>query len=224
MAHAAAQRSEADDHLPELTSEQKLSLAAELGWELQKCARLQQREELKDLLKYGGAYCGAPEIFPDVNWRDETGASALWWTCLHGDGELAHILLDAGADPNGTDKDEWTAVSIAARCGHDNCILMLIQAGANLSIPVSDGDTALDKAIFWEHEDSAGMLREHGGAAPFYCPSANYRARARTPPEARRLWVNPRRATARSFHRVPASPPLPTAIALKVVVVVPERY
>jgi len=185
---------DADDTDLDLSPAQKISLAAELGWELHKYARLQQRDELKRLLESGGAYCRAPEVGPDVNWRDENGSSALWWTCLHGDSELAQLLLDAGADPNGTDKDDWTAVSIAARNGHDNCIAVLVKAGAELSLPVSDGDTALDKAIFWEQEDSERLLREHGGArrVPQHCfPRASAS----------------RRTAAPSPHRVPAAPP-----------------
>lgn len=148
----------------ELTAEHKQALAWQLGWELHKYARLQQREDLKELLKAGGAYCGAPDVFPALDWQDENGTSALWWVCVHGDSELVRQLLEAGADPNCVDKDLWTPVSLCARCGHDDCLQLLIQAGAELSVPVSDGDTALDKAIFWENDECERLLRERGGA------------------------------------------------------------
>ncbi|EOD23909.1 hypothetical protein EMIHUDRAFT_206887 [Emiliania huxleyi CCMP1516] len=41
---------------------------------------------------------------------------------------------------------------------------VLIAAGADLSVVVSDGDTALDKAIFWEHVECEQLLRSHGAA------------------------------------------------------------
>jgi ankyrin repeat protein len=146
-------------------AEQKQNLAWQLGWELHKYARLQQRDALKDLLKTGGAYCGAPDVLPALNWQDENGTSALWWVCVHGDDELVRLLLAAGADPNCADKDSWTPVSLASRCGHDDCLRLLIEAGAELSVPVSDGDTALDKAIFWENDECERLLRERGGAS-----------------------------------------------------------
>jgi len=136
----------------------------ELGWEVHACARAQEREQLKRLLREGGSYCGAPEVRPDLDWQDELGTTALWWVCLNGDHELARLLVEAGANVNVTNADKWTAASVAARYGHDDCLEVLIAAGADLSVVVSDGDTALDKAIFWEHVECEQLLRSHGAA------------------------------------------------------------
>jgi hypothetical protein len=148
----------------EMIAQQNRALAWQLGWELHRCARLQQRNDLQQLLKAGGAYCGAPDVFPALNWRDENGTSALWWVCVHGDCELVRLLLEAGADPNCADKDSWTPVSLVARCGHEDCLELLIHAGAELSVPVSDGDTALEGRLLGECRMRAVAARAWGCA------------------------------------------------------------
>merc|ERR1711920_384422 len=153
---------------PILTAKQRKDLEWDLGWELHKYARIQEREKLKTLLKEGGAYCGAPDVFADLDWQDDFGSTALYWCCMHGDEELTQLLIDAGADLDVCDDDLWTAVSVASRYGHDNCLELLIKAGADLTIKVADGDYALDKANFWEHDECERLLKE--AAAPMAFP------------------------------------------------------
>ena len=112
----------------QLTDKQKNDLEWDLGWELHKYARQQQRDDFKKLLKEGGAYCGAPDVFPDLNWQNELGSTPMWWTCMNGDAELTQLLIDAGADVDQCDDDLWTPVSVAARYGHDNCLEVLLKA------------------------------------------------------------------------------------------------
>mmetsp|Transcript_55299 Transcript_55299/g.91569 ORF Transcript_55299/g.91569 Transcript_55299/m.91569 type:complete len:197 (+) Transcript_55299:35-625(+) len=150
-----------------MTDKQKKELEWDLGWELHKYARTQEREKLKTLLKEGGAYCGAPDVFADLNWQNEFGSTPLWWTCMHGDEELTQLLIDAGADLDQCDDDLWTPVSVASRYGHDNCLELLINAGADLTIKVADGDYALDKANFWEHDECEHLLKQAGAPMAF---------------------------------------------------------
>ena len=135
---------------------------SELGWELHYHTRTQGREQAINLMKNGGSYCNAPNLFPDVNFKDKAGTTPLWWACMYGDEQLAKMIVDAGADINTTDEYGWSPASIAARYGHDNCLRLLLDAGADLSMAVSDGDTALDKAIFWEHADCERLLLANG--------------------------------------------------------------
>ena len=144
---------------PPLTDEQREELAWDLGWELHKYARLDQRDELAKLLKEGGAYCDAPDVFPDLDWQaEDDGSTALWWTCMHGDWRSAKLLIDAGAPLDTCDTDLWTAISVAARYGHHKCVKVLLDAGADPSIKVADGETAIQKAEFWEHSKCEELL------------------------------------------------------------------
>ena len=67
-------------------------------------------------------------------------------------------MIDAGANVNLPDKDGWTP-SVAAFYGHPEVITALLNAGADPSMQVEDGDTAYDKAVAWDHPDCAALLK-----------------------------------------------------------------
>ena len=55
-------------------------------------------------------------------------------------------MLDAGADPNGTESDGATPLMMAAGYGYTNIVKLLLTRGANPRIATSNGITALDLA------------------------------------------------------------------------------
>ena len=95
-----------------------------------------------------------------LNWQDEDfGQCALWWLAMHGQTNLAQLLIDAGCNVDLADKDGWTPLSVAAFYGHADVIKALLAAGADASKEVDDGDTAYDKAVAWDHPECATLLK-----------------------------------------------------------------
>jgi hypothetical protein len=84
----------------------------------------------------------------DPNLRD--AAVNGWTPLLHAihkaqPGSVA-ALLDAGADPNGTESDGATPLMMAAGYGYTNIVKLLLARRADPRIATSDGITALDLA------------------------------------------------------------------------------
>ncbi|EGO63973.1 ankyrin repeat domain-containing protein [Acetonema longum] len=65
----------------------------------------------------------------------------------YGNGTIAEILLQRGADVNARDKDGQTALMKAAAQGHDQMAERLLAAGADWRIKDKNGETALDIAV-----------------------------------------------------------------------------
>lgn len=84
----------------------------------------------------------------DPNLRD--AAVNSWPPLLHAihkaQPAAVAALLDAGADPNSTERDGSTALMMAAGYGYTNIVKLLLARGANPQIATSDGITALDLA------------------------------------------------------------------------------
>ena len=78
-----------------------------------------------------------------------------------GDIEAVKQHYTSGVDVNVRDDNGWTALhydsdrKIVAR--------FLIDKGAKLNAINNDGETPLDRAIYWEDSETADLLRKHGG-------------------------------------------------------------
>jgi hypothetical protein len=133
------------------------------GWELQKYARLNVASRAFRVLRYEihfEGFDGYGRQEQVLNWYDsEFGQTALWWSAMHGNGELTSRLLDARADVNLADADGWSPLIVAAFYGHADVVRQLIDAGADATLQVADGDTAHDKAAAWDHTECALLLK-----------------------------------------------------------------
>ena len=133
------------------------------GWELHKHARLNNEFRLKKTLRYEihlEAFDGYGRCAQVLNWQDpDFGQTALWWTALHGNLDMAEVLIRAGADVDLADKDGWVPLSVAAFYGHVDVVKALLSAGADPSKEVEDGDTAYEKAVAWDHPECAVLLK-----------------------------------------------------------------
>jgi ankyrin repeat protein len=69
------------------------------------------------------------------------------------------LLLDYGADVNGTDADGTTALMCAAYYGKEEVVRVLLERGADAGMRNQQGWTALDMAEPGEWEEVAAMLR-----------------------------------------------------------------
>lgn len=89
---------------------------------------------------------------------------ALLTAALVGDFEAGKILLERGADPNQQDDLGQTALMIAIQEGWGGSFWaeLLVKFGANINLLDTDGDSALDLAIFHRQEETAQFLRDRG--------------------------------------------------------------
>ena len=97
------------------------------------------RKAVVDLLLKAGA---------NVDAADESGRTPLFLAAEHGDIELANLLLDAGADPNGAEGCPPLCALARTKSRHSARILAgnLLAAEADLQAADKDGDTALHHA------------------------------------------------------------------------------
>jgi len=75
-------------------------------------------------------------------------------------GDLAGVQaqLDAGADVNAKDKNEWTPLHNAATQGHKEIVELLLAKGADVNAKHKYGLTPLHRAAFYGHKEVVQML------------------------------------------------------------------
>ncbi|HEX6217624.1 MAG TPA: ankyrin repeat domain-containing protein, partial [Vicinamibacterales bacterium] len=92
------------------------------------------REAVKALLKKAA----------DVNAAQGDGMTALHWAAMHGDSDLAQMLIVAGANVRATTRlGTYTPLYLASQKGHAAVIQALIAAGADVTAGTPNGTTAL---------------------------------------------------------------------------------
>lgn len=83
----------------------------------------------------------------DLNQLDpQSGTSILTLASVSGDGQIAEVLLEAGADPNLVNRDGGTPLHAAVFMGKVGIVKALLANGANKDATNNDGATALDIA------------------------------------------------------------------------------
>ena len=98
----------------------------------------------------------------DVNAKDHTGSTPLYYAALYGHKEVAELLIAAGADvnvknerPRGRTPLHWANNKEIAE--------LLIDAGADVNAKNHRGQTPLDWANRRNQGETADLLRKHGG-------------------------------------------------------------
>ncbi|KAK4391790.1 Potassium channel AKT1 [Sesamum angolense] len=86
----------------------------------------------------------------------------LCFAALRGDDLLLHHLLKRGLDPNESDNNGRTALHIAASKGSANCVLLLLDFGANANSRDSEGSIPLWEAMLGMHKAVVKLLSENG--------------------------------------------------------------
>ena len=105
-----------------------------------KACRVGDLERVRQLIQYG----------QDVNSRgDSYGTTPLIVAADSGHDQVIHELIRAGADVNGKNNDEQTALHWASSCDHSSVVKTLAEAGANLSEQDWRGITPLMEAAYW---------------------------------------------------------------------------
>ena len=83
-------------------------------------------------------------------------------------GRLAvlRLLLQQNAAVNFQNDFHYTALMSAAEDGNDDCIAILLEAGADTSLRASEGRNALEIAQAYHHDSTARMLWQHTPRSP----------------------------------------------------------
>jgi ankyrin repeat protein len=111
------------------------------------------RDAVRSLLKDGA----------DVNTAQADGMTALHWAAQKGDVELAKLLLYASANVKATTRiGGYTPLLIASRNGNAPMVEILVNAGADLNGPTTNGTTPLMLAAAAGRADTITLLIERG--------------------------------------------------------------
>jgi hypothetical protein len=94
-----------------------------------------------------------------VHAASDTDDTPLVWASEMGSTECVRLLLDAGADPNQTEYDGWSALHWAARNNHVDVAELLLKHGAKVDQQDGKGHTPLDWALDREHRAVIEVLR-----------------------------------------------------------------
>lgn len=80
--------------------------------------------------------------------------------------EEVKSFLSGAVSKDARNERGWTALMFAARNGQLSIIQALVENGCDVNIMNASGQTALDIASFWNHQDSAAFLRKHSIVSP----------------------------------------------------------
>ena len=105
----------------------------------------------------------------DVNEADINfyNLAPLHYAAIHGQKEIAELLIAAGADVSANTTTIGTPLHLVAFEGHKENFKLLIAEGADVNAIIVSGQyqgkTPLDLAIQLKRTETANLLRKHGG-------------------------------------------------------------
>ncbi|MCJ1477384.1 hypothetical protein MMC13_006055 [Lambiella insularis] len=103
---------------------------------------------------------GNSKPFVDINGADEEGTAPLIYASCFGHQEVVSALLEAGAQVDRQDRNQWTALMWAMTNRHKNIAKFLLDHGASPEVKSSSGRTAFDFAA--PNSEMSDYLHEHG--------------------------------------------------------------
>ncbi len=114
-------------------------------------------------VRSGDAQALAPVLAARLppNLRNEQGDSLLLLAAYHGHGEVARLLLEAGADTELANDRGQTALGAAAFRGDEPMVRQLLEAGARVDSPPG-GRTAFMIAAMFNRVPIMKLLRDRG--------------------------------------------------------------
>ena len=107
----------------------------------------------------------------EVDMKDSSSYTPLWWAVRNNNREVCEILLElGGVDPNIRDNRGRTPLLIASVAGHEGIVRLLLEREeVDPDPPDNDGQTALRVAVEGGHEDIVKLLLEREEVNPDSC-------------------------------------------------------
>jgi len=100
-----------------------------------------------------------------LNNGESGNLSALVHAAYSGHGEIVSLLLDRGADIDGTLEGYGSALAAATSSGRDNIVSMLLGRGADANGKHGNDESALATAVWARKRDIVSQLLDHGADA-----------------------------------------------------------
>lgn len=111
--------------------------------------------ELKEILATSRTASGSIQKQEDLS---ALLSETLLEAACHGQTGCMRVLIEAGADMNGTSSVCWTPLHYAAYSGQQAACSLLIELGADLEIKNQEGETPLDLAKRNTNQAAAGLI------------------------------------------------------------------
>jgi hypothetical protein len=102
---------------------------------------------------------------------DKDQRTPLHWAAIQGHIDVARLLIEKGADPNGRDKYQATSLHWATMRGHADMARLLIEKGADPNTTDNEQCTPLHRAGEHGHTELATLLTTAGRWRAFVKPS-----------------------------------------------------
>ena len=138
---------------------QQLNVGARLHL-MRRAARAGQETVLRACL--GEQSCGIPAQDTLDSVDEMSDRTALTAACEARSAACVRMLLEAGADADHPDPEDFTPLQMAALCGSEACVELLLNKGATADRADSDGQTPLAFAASGGHEACMRQLLDAG--------------------------------------------------------------
>lgn len=107
-----------------------------------------------------------------VNSIDNYGRSSLHWAAAKGDIVAVRALLSAGANPHLADFGNLTALQAAVLSGNEDCVDMILRAGADVSVRNTKGTYPVGLAVQTVDDDPSLIRLLHAAGASVTSPDS----------------------------------------------------
>lgn len=88
------------------------------------------------------------EIEPVINELDDEGLGMIHWAADRGNIDILQLITKVpAANVNLRDSGGQTALHYASSCGNHQCVRLLVDSGADRTVPDDEGETCLDVAF-----------------------------------------------------------------------------
>lgn len=95
--------------------------------------------------------------------KNKDGQSPLYFHASNGHSACVRALLEHQANPDNGKDNGWTPLLVAARNSNHDCVVMLVEAGANLNVqPHSGGYGPMHWAAYWGRGNTIQFLLDKG--------------------------------------------------------------
>ena len=106
----------------------------------------------------------ALEYMQNINFLDDTGATALHKAVSGGYNDIVQLLLTKGASIDAVDKENNTPLHHAARYDHTSIVELLLSKGASIEAKNEYLDTPLHHAAWNDHTSTVELLLSKGAS------------------------------------------------------------